>query len=862
MAPQTRSHGVPAPSRVYHSTPVLQQARFPARKKTVRTYGKQARKKDLKDLRQQTLTQFDFVSSFEGEDEPIVLSSDSEQGENDDKENRQVEDQDGDQDDEDPVPSGRKRRAASKNLSGKAAKSKRRRTLGDATESKATKTKEDRQTRRRTLGDAPSSSYHTQTLTQFLGRPQHTIQDSEDEDEEGGDNGGFDEWLGLGPASPSPRPRSRASVSPTKQSNTSPSKVHGNTSIRPDSRQESMVPQTPATKHIRFEIPSSSQQSSPVSAMMDRYGAPDKVVSPLKDRTPNAVPLLELTGRPKTTTPIRRKVVIEDSYSTESWCSGEAEPTPDKFTHTPEARTSPLKASSSFPDVAVTPTRPKRRGESTELGERRQAYRETTESPSPKKKHSPKKRTSPKKVFGGLQEIPDSDEDEDDEDFLEDHDDGTYVVGAETQFVLTELATPTPAPPVTAANDPDSSTTNTSSHLADSSSAAEQNSTQLANTASSSTASPTKALPTLPQMKPLRYPLHTPTIQATQTQPLESQRVPLATLQAFPPHAARTDILLPISSTTLDPILTGYQIDLVLPHKVPAQVVRFWLLDGSLLHYMACAEPGHLVDGTWRYRLRQVYELNNPVDEDDMREEGWIEGDIGRYAYLPPAIVGQLLWNLRHALFVEGAGEHGSTGDRQPKPTSSAAPRSQHKDNSTPTPSISVSQQVEAQLQSDIAHSTQFPASDDDILVPSTPESEEALASPPTINPPPARAPLLSALDNHPLSSYRAARGPPPPTPNAGERPAVRPSQATTASQASTPEEPRLPPALQSSSSLTFQDYGDSPVRLPHGVVLASSQLLTKSQMLPDSLVRDDVCVPPEIWDSDDDGDVRLPSEI
>ncbi|KAJ3524551.1 hypothetical protein NM208_g12016 [Fusarium decemcellulare] len=44
-----------------------------------------------------------------------------------------------------------------------------------------------------------------------------------------------------------------------------------------------------------------------------------------------------------------------------------------------------------------------------------------------------------------------------------------------------------------------------------------------------------------------------------------------------------------------------------------------------------------------------------------------------------------------------------------------------------------------------------------------------------------------------------------------------------------------------------------SPLHLPPGYAQGSSQLLTKSQMLPDSLVRDDARVPPEIWDSDDE---------
>ncbi|PHH90424.1 hypothetical protein CDD83_3756 [Cordyceps sp. RAO-2017] len=40
-----------------------------------------------------------------------------------------------------------------------------------------------------------------------------------------------------------------------------------------------------------------------------------------------------------------------------------------------------------------------------------------------------------------------------------------------------------------------------------------------------------------------------------------------------------------------------------------------------------------------------------------MRAEGWLHGRLARYAYLPPAVVGQLLWNLRHALFADSASQ-------------------------------------------------------------------------------------------------------------------------------------------------------------------------------------------------------------
>ncbi|CAK7237760.1 hypothetical protein SBRCBS47491_010120 [Sporothrix bragantina] len=65
---------------------------------------------------------------------------------------------------------------------------------------------------------------------------------------------------------------------------------------------------------------------------------------------------------------------------------------------------------------------------------------------------------------------------------------------------------------------------------------------------------------------------------------------------------------------------------------------------------------GRLV-AKFAYKLEQVYQLNNPVSLDVMKRNGWT-GPPRRYDYLPPAVVGSLLGNLRCALF-EDASEAG-----------------------------------------------------------------------------------------------------------------------------------------------------------------------------------------------------------
>ncbi|KAH7161548.1 hypothetical protein EDB81DRAFT_683377 [Dactylonectria macrodidyma] len=948
MPPKTRSGGVPAPSRVYHSTPAQQQVQFPPRRKVVRTHGKQTRKKNAmgsaRSLRQQTLTQIDFVSSFEEEHDPIAMDSSDGEGDNKGDENDDRDD-DGDDDarikeDEQPVSSGRKRRA--RTITAKSARAKRRRTLGEESDTEPV-TKKEATNRRRTLGDLPTSSYHTQTLTQLLGRdPAHAlcIKDSEDEnedenedDENGGNEGGFEDWL-QDPTSPTPRRHHQTSITPRTQrqirfASPKPPRPEASTLSRDTDRQESVVPQTPA-KRRRDEIPSSSQLSTPASLMMARYGAPGETPSPLKNKTSSVAgttprPILDsLPG--KLTSPRRRARVIQDSLATASWGSGEVMPLQERAITSPIAslggETAASVESSSLLDEMDTPTKPRRQRQSSELGDGSKMKTESGASPTPRKRASPRK--AGKRV---LLEIPDSDaEDEDFENNVNDENDGGgFVAGPETQRVMNQIASeededddeqeegdenarPTTPTPASAAriNQQDRAVTASSTASSRSRRRPLHSSPQLPPIASSQpttlpppSSSPPK--PSRPLSSRLRKPLHHASAHAsTQTQPLESQRVPATTLRGLPPPSARTDILLPLSPRTLADVLDGFSVCLVLPFRVPAQVVRFWLFDGELLRFMACADAGRLVrDGasssSWRYTLPQVYELNNPVEHDDMREEGWVDGPIDRYAYLPPAIIGQLLWNLRHAIFSDEDEDVAAMADVQSHnpsqheeeqeeeeeeeeqvqllPSSSAPPPpSRGKIPApTPTPSISVSQQVEAQIQSDMAQSTQAPTSDD-ILVPSTPESEHlrqfhlvpssptpTKASPRTaIKPPPSRLP---PLNSHGASSYRASR----PAINSRSTTGVRPSQATTASQSSTPEKPSSAaaanasrplsfPQLQSSSSLVFHD--DSPLHIPPGFPLAAddSQLLTKSQMLPDSLLRDDTMVPPEIWDSDDDG--------
>ena len=850
MAPETRSRGVPPPSRIYHSTPALQQAQFSSQRKVIRRYGKQsggarAGESSLASLRQQTLTQLDFVSSFEDDDHVVLSDSEGEPASGGDKEN--VRPAENENDDGEPVPSGRKRRAASAREKRDA---KRRRTLGDEPANRPT-SKEDKVGRRKTLDDAPSSSYHTQTLTQFLGH-RTLIEDSEDEADPG-----FDNWLGE-PTSPSPQTRHGRPIQ-AKGSQPSPSRSrprgalkHTQVASRP-SREVSLIPQTPA-KHIRFEIPSSSQTTAtPSMAMIGRYPAPDSAaeISPLGERGVSraATKLDKLTGRPgaKKTT-----LVVEDSFATEA--SGSAHGTP---TTTPEKH-----------DLV--------RDRGMEVhSTKRQPLRETVDHMSPahvmEDQMSSRKRvdSSPKETPTNRYEIPDSDEEEEDDlPASEAYDD--FVAGPETQMALKEVAS---------SNLPGSSKSTVPLHelarQAPPSSPSPSVSYQEpelfsdAQRPSSATTIPAQTTPlqqSSRRPKTIRQPLHPPSSPTTaHTQPIESQRVPLHVLQSLPAASVRTDIVLPISRSALSSLTAGHRVCLELPFKIPTQVSRFWLLEDSMVRFMACIEAVAEMDhARWSYAVSQIFELNNPVEEEDLRAE-FVSIDIGRYTYVPPAVASQWMYNLRQAIF-EGTCdlpvESWNKAAKSPNRDSTGQAAGVVAKRPTPASSFSVSQQVEAQLKSDIAQATQLPASDD--LVPSTPD--EARPNPmqgpssPAARQTVAMAPAVSP---HPPSagtpSNRRTRNP------------IPPSQATTVSQASTFEgrqsqvlhpqlhtslsstafPPTLPPPSSSQAFLSESNSSASLIPPSYGnFPPMSSPILTRSQMLPDSLIRDDMRAPPPVWDS------------
>ncbi|OTA05377.1 hypothetical protein A9Z42_0060580 [Trichoderma parareesei] len=430
-------------------------------------------------------------------------------------------------------------------------------------------------------------------------------------------------------------------------------------------------------------------------------------------------------------------------------------------------------------DAAVSPRRRGRIGplDAVRASPRRRAHwSRYSRGPKTPEQSSQADDASPMRKFADDREIPDSDEEDEDLDLQDDgpvvpHD--TFATGHETQLVLEELAS-LDSPQLDgqeAANDHQLPTsTSQPSALASS-----------RGTAISKPAIPpieaTEGLPTpaetsqLPSTPPFAKTACPSPAQAEPSQSqmwhdqaFESQRVPLHVLQSFTPVSARTDILLPTPPSVLMSIVDGSETTLRLTYRVPEEVRRFWLFDHDTLCYMACVQPGTprgFLD--WEYSIDQVYELNNPVEEHDMQEEGWVTGQVRRYIYLPPAIVGQLLWNLRCATLARG-GSHPGEDDG-------------HEDGARESSSNNA-------------------------------ETQDSRSSKLLHNKHGIRIPAATSLQTATYSEHRT-------NPGAADPP----------------------------SSLFFEDHGSSTTTIPPNDVanLGSSPLLTKSQMLPNSLISDDL---------------------
>ncbi|KAI1095665.1 hypothetical protein F5B19DRAFT_440541 [Rostrohypoxylon terebratum] len=812
MPPQTRSRGKPSASGSYKSTAAApKQKLFPARRKHVKTYGRP--RSARKDSKQNTLTQMDFVTPSMPEN---LLNSEDEDEDEDEYEDAE----------EQAAPAPVKPAKPKKRV-----RASRRKTAGDEliADEKPRDTK-----RRKTFGgdvppSNPSSSFHTQTLTQLLSVKGDEINDSEDDDAE------------------------LIMETPTKPKELDSSTLHETNPKEHQTGVKSSLPSlaqtvTPTNPRRRSVIPSSSQSlATPLETKeVLRFNIAENSPLARKSTSLNASsPIIKKLSK----TPNIKEKAIQDSYSTShsspatSVMSSAAKVTPNKQTRfkiPPDDKE----------NFTPTRTRPK--------------------SPKPPSKE-------PTREPLREMEIPDSEDES-----VGNHMEGEEAIRAQSREHQNVSANN--APIVEDPNDAEAAETcygeigeetqveydrmraldendpleESRSRSATPTPKPRKKQRQILHTSRttsvSATTSVVKETPlSSPQQEPSDENLPNAHTQAY-TQGCESQRLPLETIRSLGPQTQNSDIMVSLHPEPLANILDRTKDHEFRVWKIPPDVSRIWIYSTrpfSELKYMCILGPpklpGQIEDergignaefnqgksAKFAYEILQVYELNNPVSLDEMKKKGWIAAAPQKFLRVPQTVVGELTANLKRALF-------GEEQDAEDALVASSA-------------DVTESQELTAQLQSDTNYSTQYrsPAIANEVIIatetPVKPSSKKRKSGDTTDFAKPAMPRSMSG------SSVRSQREP------LGERSQgfVRPSQATTVSSPGVSPEKSLPRAIPITSDAPIHHiHSSSPTgyRFTRNSSLRSSQFLTRSQLLPDSLVNEEIQQPPEIiFNSDED---------
>jgi hypothetical protein len=317
---------------------------------------------------------------------------------------------------------------------------------------------------------------------------------------------------------------------------------------------------------------------------------------------------------------------------------------------------------------------------------------------------------------------------------------------------------------------------------------------------------------------------------------MQSQRISLTQADLMAPRTKQSDIFISLHPPHVRSIRKRTKDHEFRKWSIPPTVHRLWIYETtptSKVQYMVAISPakhpGEIEDergvgnaefnampadsSEYAYEILGLYELANPLTMADLRAKEWLKGPPQRMAWVKPTVLDDLMGNLRPAIFT--------------KPVPGNFPDSLSTD----------TQEAEAQLMSTIQQFTQ-------------PAPSEHSGTTPIL-----RHDDISSSTLPAPAQYDAAHN-------------ISPSQAETVdlSQAGTPRHhhhlpevimesptrpvhyntPQLPPSTARS--------GRSDSVVPFS--MASSQLLTKSQMLPDSLVNESVPRPPDfIMDSDEESE-------
>jgi len=694
------------------------------------------------------------------------------------------------------------------------------------------------------MGDTPNSSFHTQTLTQLLSEKGENgqeddllqIQDSEEEDEE-------DEEEEIALPLPKGIVKRKQSVQAIKHEEMK-------------SKAAAHVPSTPSSKRIKVsleEVPS-SQPSPFTPPLFHRYGPLGANRSPLKERSTNVdapLPTMEtLSKTPK----IPRDVVIQDSYSPGS--SARFSSLPASSPKKEEAETTPMNKPRRVPLAELpmgsydlgegvgyngdeTPTRPR-------TGSARRVFMEIPDSDEELESVGP----TPRKGEGTLQESQTgAGTGGGAEDALVTSSPHGAVSLPQTPCKIGSLAanpadqmnefppgtpviyedpasTPGDDGPVRAHGDKDPVSTPSVSE-SESEEALEPGTptpvarrVQIQLPQSSAEEEILKETPrkVLPGKQSPIIQRHTQARSQFYSQGLESQRVPLDVIRNMGPQTDRSDILISIHPGPVGDIVAGTKDHEFRSYKFPDEATRCWIYTTrpvGEVRYMARLGPargpgeinslsglgnaefnnGELGNSRYAHELIQVYELNNPVPLAEMKDNGLGDTTPQKYRYIPPAVVGQLLGNLRCALFAEGNELDEDDEDEEDEGGHD----------------VTISQELAEQIRSDIlgseqmappssdAHEEIIPASQEEVprtakkttgILKKTPQTvrrapepdtrEEDIFARPGLPPLPPAGQRVSARVRSQRSQLQRV-------PSYGNGNGIRPSQATTVSCISSP---------------------------------------------------------------------------
>ncbi|KUJ12292.1 uncharacterized protein LY89DRAFT_204834 [Mollisia scopiformis] len=661
--------------------------------------------------------------------------------------------------------------------------------------------------RRKTEGDKPSATpqYHTQTITQ-LDWSFSTINDDEEEASEEV-QGDVEERGSIFDV-----PSSSQSVHLPRNFQ----RLSGPASAGPSRREESPIldrtreetsnlemppPQTPR-RVLPQEIPSSQSPATPLS-IQSRGSTRQR--SPLKEKPVNAPIPFNTNRKAQNGAEKRPKLKIEDTFESRNTTSqvGDIPFSPDK---------------PSSPAKSVRFALPEREVEEEV---------ETPATPSIKKESTP----YPSQMATQQQikfEIFDSDEDEEDD------------LDEEEASNQAEIDAPESAVSVSQPQHDEEPETFYGDIGRETQFEADRIVSSLAETTSSNISGDTD---------------ESEKVTSGVTQTRQTQRISIKEVNSMAPRTENSDIFISIHPQHVTNIVNRTKNHERRSWAFSPSVCRVWIYEtkpACLLKYMAeispAKKPGEILDTnglgnaefnsnprkkSWNaYEILQLYELVDLVPLSRIVSNGWMKAAPQKFAWVPPAVADELIANLKPPLFTNTT----QTGSSPSDPASS----------STDT------QEVEEQLLNTISQFTQ-PAQPSPSLQSSGPATSESIIVKAETMPPPS-------------SFHQETPGRPSSPPHLSQAETVDLTQTPLPNHPSQAEEDEIvwesparpvasstPLKLPTPRSARSDRHGPDSI-LPYS--MSSSQFLSRSQLLPESLLNEVVPGPPQfVHDSDSEDD-------